>query len=49
MGICNALLDLIESFLEKRFQRVILNGQSTEWLPVKAVVSQGSILGPLFF
>ena len=49
MGICNALLDLIESFLENIFQRVVLNGQTSEWLPVRARVSQGSILGPLFF
>ena len=28
IGICDALLDLIRSFLENRFQRVVLNGQS---------------------
>ena len=48
MGISDALLDLIGSFLKNRFQRVVLNGQ-TEWLPVKAGVPQGSILVPLFF
>ena len=49
MGICDALLDLIGSFLENRFQRVVLNGQISEWLPVRAGVPQGSILEPLFF
>ena len=49
MGICDALLDLIGGFLENRFQRVVLNGQISEWLPVKAGVPQGSILRPLFF
>ena len=40
---------LIESFLFERQQRVILNGQESEWLTIKAGVPQGSILSPLFF
>ena len=48
MGICDTLLYFIGSFLESRFQRIVLNGQ-TEWLPITAGVPQGSILGPLFF
>ena len=43
------LLDLIGSFLGNRFQKIALNGQTSEWLPVKAGITQGSILGPLFF
>ena len=49
MGISNVLLDLIESFLENRFQKVVLNGQASEWLPVTVGVPQGSILQTLFF
>ena len=49
MGIWDALLDLIGNFLENRYQRVVLNGKTSEWLPVKAGFLQGSILGPLFF
>ena len=49
MGISDALLELIKSFLTNRFQRVVLNGQTLEWLSVKAGVPQGLILGPLFF
>ena len=48
MGISNAWLELIESFLKNRFQRVVLNGQMSEWLPVKRGLPQGSMLGPIF-
>ena len=49
IGISGPLLKLIESFLSIRYQRVLLNGQSSTWLPIIAGVPQGSILGPLFF
>ena len=42
------LIKLIKSFLENRFQRVVLNGQ-TSWEPVLPGVPQGSVLGSLFF
>ena len=49
MGKKGDLLALIESFLFERQQRVVLNGQESEWLTIKAGVPQGSVLGPLFF
>ena len=48
-GISGDLLELIKNFLSNRFQRVVLNGQTSEWGKINAGVSQGSILGPLFF
>ena len=48
-GISSDLLELIKNFLSNRFQRVVLNGQTSEWGKINAGVSQGSILGPLFF
>ena len=49
MGISRNLLNLMNSFLSERYQRVLLNGQSFEWASIKAGVRQGSILGPLLF
>ena len=40
VGFSDSLSNLIESFLSNRFQRVLLNGQTSKWLPVKAGVSQ---------
>ena len=48
MGISGPLLKSIERFLSNRYQRVLLNGQPSRWLPIIAGVPQGSILGPLF-
>ena len=49
MGITGLPLKLIQSFLNDRLQRVVLNDQTSAWTPVLAGVPQGSILGPLFF
>ena len=49
MGVKGDLLALIESFLFQRQQRVVLNGQESEWLTIKASVPQGSVLSLLFF
>ena len=48
-GISSDLLELIKNFLSNRFQRVVLNGQTSEWGKINAGVPQGSILGLLFF
>ena len=49
MGVSGDLLKLIKDFLNNRFQQVLLNGQTSDWLPVKAGVPRESIFGPLFF
>ena len=49
LGVSDSLLKLIQSFLTNRFQRILLNGQTSEWLTVKAGMPQGSIFGPLLF
>ena len=48
-GVGGNLYKLMKSFLSNRHQRVLLNGQTSQWAKVRAGVPQGSILGPLFF
>ena len=48
-GIRGKLPNLLEDYLSNRLQRVLLNRQESSWLPIKARVPQGSILGPLLF
>ena len=48
-GINGNLLSWFISYLNKRIQRVILDGLTSEWLPILSGVPQGSILGPLLF
>ena len=48
-GISDTPLKLIESFLNSRYQRVVLNDQSSSLAEVSVGVPQGSVLGALFF
>ena len=45
-GISGNLLNLFENYLLNRFQRVVLNGNESNWTSLKAGVPQGSVLGP---
>ena len=48
-GISGNLLKFLESYLQNRHQRVVLNGTGSDWRCVNADVHQGSVLGPLLF
>ena len=48
-GIDGLTLAWIDSFLNGRYQRVIVDGVCSGWSPVLSGISQGTVLGPLLF
>jgi hypothetical protein len=48
-GICGKALNWIEAFLTQRKQRVVVDGQNSEWVNVESSVPQGTVTGPLDF
>ena len=48
-GITGPILDWFSSYLRDRKQRVVTQGEFSEWGNIEAGVPQGSVLGPLLF
>ena len=49
LGVRDPLLKWLKSYLTGRKQRVIIEGQASDWREVNAGVPQGYVLGPLLF
>ena len=48
-GITGPILDWFSSYLRDRKQRVVTQGEFSDWGNIEAGVPQGSVLGPLLF
>ena len=49
IGAGGSVLSICREFFSNRRQRVVVDGATSEWIPIVDGVIQGSVLGPLLF
>ena len=49
IGVGGSVLSICREFLSNTRQRVVVDGATSEWMPIVPGVLQGSVLGPLLF
>ena len=49
LGVNGPMLIWFESYLSDRKQRVVIDGECSDWQNIQAGIPQGSVLGPLLF
>ena len=49
IGIGSSVVFIYMEFLSNRRQRVVVDGATSEWIPIVSSMPQGSMLGPLLF
>ena len=49
IGISIPVINWIEQWLTDRRQRVVIDGEVSNWKPVLSRVQEGSVLGPILF
>ena len=49
IGVGGSVLSICREFLSGRRQRVVVDGATSEFIPIVSGMPQGSVLGPLLF